>query len=611
MRSALPILGTACLLGGGLIGLGCRAGEPGSCGRPTPSGEIRFCSDDGNDNQICICSTGRCAKTGDNNCAFGLRYVYGDEECVSEQDLMVGGFILSDGSGAACLDAPVVRPPARYQEEQRVDPRLIRFDDRVLLETVDPYPASDTALNESDPARVFVQRLGWDGRPEEGPATSVDLRSGLPGLPDGMKLAVHGSHSWGGCDVSDSGGPRSAVFAHWLATEFGRRPILLRASSDAGGPTLENITPHFFGRLPTDELPGHVLDFRVVGTTNGCWVVWIDDDDGPGGSADLTVKGRGVSPVGTLTDAVALMSTNGTVEFWGAAPFPGGAEGPALMAAADARGVVVVAVPVRDAADNSVGLWARGIRPPTSLFPSDGHAEVASFSEASSECGSGGCAGLVYPEFNAVAAQGDRFYFAYVLEGAAGSGRRTLFLGTTNEDLGQAAAPFPLGDLAAPLAGPTLVPRPGGGVFGAVMGWSGDFGAPAAPLHLLHAEATDTGPWTMEKYTLPSPTAVLPLLAVDDDGFLLVSYATLQRGAAVDLRLSRRHPTVGATAPTWPDGGVPYAPPDPGASGLGPGDIGLLSNSVATPLPRPDGGALTAWTTPDQHVEIALLEAVR
>jgi hypothetical protein len=113
----------------------------------------------------------------------------------------------------------------------------------------------------------------------------------------------------------------------------------------------------------------------------------------------------------------------------------------------------------------------------------------------------------------------------------------------------------------------------------------------------------------MGRHTLPNPAAVLPLLAVDDGGFLFVSYLALQGGAAAELRRSRWHPTLESPAPTWPVSGVPYAPPDPGASGLRPG--GVLSSRVATPLPRSDGGALTAWTPPDKHIEVTLVEAVR
>ncbi|NMC69107.1 MAG: hypothetical protein GYA57_03445 [Myxococcales bacterium] len=601
MRSVLPVLGIACLLGDGLAGPGCRSSEPGNCGRPTPGGEIRFCSDSEDDYQICICGTGRCARTtGDEVCDFGLRYVYGDEECVSEQDLMSGGYVASSGAGGVCLDVPTVRPPMRYAEPLRVDPRLIRFDDRVLLETVTPYPIDDPP-DETSPAQVFVHRLSWEGRPEGESEVFVNLRDGLPGA----RLAVRGARSWGVCDAADPS-PHSAVFAHWVVTDTGRRPILLRASFDSGHVRLDDITDRVFDTAVVS--PGRILDLRVVGTTNGCWIAWIEDPDGSGERMAMFVRGRRIPPNGTVSESVQdLIPPRDGVEFLSAGLFPDDPPQPGLMAADDGQGGVVVAVPAQNRSARTVGLWARGIRQSGMLFPGES-VEVAQFGPDDPNCGSAICRGLAYPEFNGVAAQGDRIYFAYVLENSDGS-RRKLFLSTADGDLIQTTSPAPIDELRSPLAGPTILPRPDGGVFGAVMGWNGDFAASAAPLHLFRVAATATGIETMETHSLPDPTAVLPLLAVDDGGFLLLSYATLQGGAANGLRLTRRFSTLHAPAPTWPPEGMPYAPPTGGSSDIAPG--GLLSSSVATPLPRPDGGALVAWTTRDQHVEIALVEAVQ
>lgn len=596
MRDILPVVG-ACLCLTGLVGSGCRSDDPGNCGRPVPGGGIRFCSDDETNNQVCICATGRCAEGGHEDCDFGLRYAYGDQECVSEQDLMAGGYVLSDGSGAACHDVPTAQPPLRYVEEPRVDPRLLRFGDGVLLETVDPYPLETESLSDRAPAHAFVHRLDWNGRPEEGPGASADARADVAPL---VKLALRGAHSWAACDNADPG-PRSALFAHWVHSDIGWWPVLVRAWLDGVNLQVDNPTKDVFGALAL--VPNRILALRVVGSSTGCWVAWIEDR--VGSRTELVVRALRVSPAGSVEGGARdLISTDANTTFWSVPMFsdvpPASDPRLGLMAGSDGRDGLVVAVPVRNTLENRVALWAREVRVSGEVQPTE-HAQVADFPEGSPECAGGGCRGVVFPESNGIAAQGDRIYFAYVLEGWTGEHRK-LHIDAIRNDLSDSPSSTVVGDLSAPLTAPAIVPRPEGGVFGAVMGWSGDVPASSAPLHLFYAVATEDAV-DCRTQTLPNPTAVAPRLAVDDGGFLYASFLTLQGESATSQRLVRFQPMLHATAPTWPENGVPCGP-----AGHEPG--GNLLSSAANPLPRSEGGILTAWTTQDRHVEIALVEAV-
>jgi hypothetical protein len=587
MRSARPILVAACLLGAGLAGPGCQAGEPGNCGRAVAGGEFRFCSNDGDQNQYCICSTGRCARD-DGLCDTGFRYAYGDEACVTTQEQAAGGFVLSGGPTAACLDVPTPQPPVLLDPEKRVDPRLVPLADYVLIETVSPYPVGTAPIERDAATEVFAQLLDWNGVPVGPPSSSrLELEPAY-----GTAIAVRGAESWGQCDHGDNGA-QSALFAHWVMPDP-ERPVLVRVTHTGTGPRLEDWTDEVLGSA--SRTPSPVQALRVVGTPDGCWVVWIEETDGP-----AVVRGTRVRADGSVAPVEELFGEPDQVEFATAPLMPGDPSTRAgLMAGDDGQRGVVAAVPFRNTVDDTVGLLARRLEAAGGEPTGPEAQRVAVFPDGSGDCEDGPCAGIEFPESGGIASQaGDEWlYFAFVLVGPPPAGMRTLFVTRVLRNMGEPGAPERIEAFSSPLRGATIVPRPAGGIFGAVMGWNGDVAAADLALHLFHTDA-DHAP---RPSTVPAARAFLPQLAVDDHGYLMTGFLTMEAAGGFGLRLLRSHFDGLAPAPTWPADGVSYLPS--GASiGSDP------SSAVAAPLPRAEGGALVAWTAADLHVNISLVQS--
>lgn len=588
MRCALSILVAATLLGAGSAGSGCQAGEPGNCGRAVAGGEFRFCSDDGSRNEYCICSTGRCARD-DGLCPTGHRYVYGDEACVTETEYLRGGFVLSGAPTAACFDVPAPRPPVVLDPEKRVDPRLVPLNNYVLIETVTPYPVGTALIDPTASTRVFARYLDWNGVLLESiAAAQLELEPA-----HGTAIAVRGAESWGQCDFGDNG-PQSALFAHWIMADSWS-PVLVRVTHTGTGPRLEDWTDEVLGSAASRPSPVQAL--RVVGARDGCWVVWIEETGGP-----AVVRGTRVRADGSVAAVEELFAEPDLVEF-ATVPMMLGDDstGAGLMAGEDGQRGVVVAVPFRNTVDGTVGLLARRLESGAGEPAGPEAQRVAMFPEGSGDCGGDRCAGIEFPESGGIAAQQDEewLYFAFVLVGPPPAATRTLYVARVLRNLSLPGTPERIAALDSPLRGVTLVPRPtNGGIFGAVMGWNGDVAAAELSLHLFHTNAE--GSPTI--WTAAASRAFLPQLAVDDHGYLMTGFLTMEAAGGFGLRLLRSHFDGLAPAPTWPAAGVSYLPTG-GSLGSDP------SSAVAAPQPRPEGGALVAWTTADLHVNISVVDS--
>ncbi|MBN1774248.1 MAG: hypothetical protein JXB32_23515 [Deltaproteobacteria bacterium] len=587
MHCAVPMLGAACLLAAGAGGPGCRSDDPGNCGRPNDRGEMRFCSDDSDRNQVCICSTGRCAESSD-NCDYGLRYVYGDQECVPEGELMAGGLVNSADPTAACFDVPEAGAPVELDPGKRVDPRLLLLGGEVLVEAVSPYPVGTGVIDTAAETRAYVRALDWDGRPRSSGA-EVDLEPFY-----GETLAARGAHSWGTCDGGEERDPQTALFAHWIFGDHWQ-PVLLWARRDGDSMHFDNWTGSVLG---SGDLPRNIVDLRVVGTPDGCWVVWIQDPDGDG-AEPAVVEGVRVLPDGAVGTSARLFDEPLPARFATAPMLAGDTlSTPLLLAADDGKHGLVAAVPFRNPDDGTVGILARRLAAGTGLPAGADAVPVAHFPSFHAECGGAGCQGIERPEFGGTAAQGEEIYFSYVLVGPSPGAKRMLFVTRVFRDMMAPGDPLRIGELTSPLRGVTLVPRPDGGVNGAVMGWDGNVSTLETQLHLfrLHAEGHAVR-------ALPNPQAFLPQLVPDEGGYLMAQFLTRQSAGNFGLQLVRLRSDDLQPAPTWPDDGAQVLPT--GTSiGSDP------SSAVAPPLPRPDGGALTAWTTSDLHVHLAPVRAV-
>jgi hypothetical protein len=88
---------------------GCRPRDEFSCGTPAPSGDVaRVCDRSG---EVCVCSENRCARS-DLTCTSGLRFVFGDTDCVPDGAELTA----IDQNSVPALDrycpGQVERPPA-------------------------------------------------------------------------------------------------------------------------------------------------------------------------------------------------------------------------------------------------------------------------------------------------------------------------------------------------------------------------------------------------------------------------------------------------------------------------------------------------------------------
>ena len=77
--------GVAAGLSAALVAAAACSTEPGSenCGLAVAESQYAFCAASGD--QMCDCSTNRCARRDSSGCASGWRYAYGGRECLSDE----------------------------------------------------------------------------------------------------------------------------------------------------------------------------------------------------------------------------------------------------------------------------------------------------------------------------------------------------------------------------------------------------------------------------------------------------------------------------------------------------------------------------------------------